>query len=231
MTTPVTPATAATPRTVFQPHRPFQPDFQALYHSCPRCDGVRCPHGGRSSLTPRTSRVFFDGLSHLRCEARFDVDDYGDDPLPEYGGHVLWRYPAFTRSYDGLWRRKAARAFADLQHDMQQGVLPKARCPAEEMAVILALDYCSTMMRDLPEEFDFTGLPRRVPDFDWWEVQKELLDDPCEDSLLARWFDGNYPEFRQLRLPATARNERYRADRWFDFRPGTAPRDPDRGFR
>ena len=206
-----------------------RPNFDALMRPCTACEGAGCEFCDEPLFTPRTSAALHTAFRCLADDVYDDVDRYGDGPWSADTVAMLDQYPSFTWSCDGPWRRQAARAFDDLADDMVAGIRPQARCPAEEFAVISAVKWCEATIADVPDSFDFTGLPVMACDFQWSLLLDVLLEDLDMEYLLDPAMDG-------VENPTEGFNQEmrmgdYRPEVWFDIRSGYPPRDPARGFR
>ncbi len=205
-----------------------RPDFAALM-VCDNCDGEGCIVCEATASTPRTMMVLFHGLQVLGDEGFDDAEELNGQPINHDHAGLFDRYPEFTWSCDTDWRRRAARAYDDLADDMVRGIKPHPRCPAEEMALWLAVDWSSDLIRDLTEAFDIDDLPVMATDYQWAEVLETLMPDLDVEFL----FD---PDFAGVEHPDDERNQRirmgdYRAPAWFEPNLDYPPRDPGRGFR
>lgn len=205
------------------------PDFEALVHFCAECAGAGCDVCEELTFTPRTSKALYIALQTLADEVYDDAEEFGGGPLDPHTAAVLDLYPQFTWICDGAWRRRAARSYDDLAADMASGIRPLARCPAEEFAVLLAVERADGLVHDVPQFLDLDDLPVMASDYQWSTVLEELLMDLDIDFLLDPSLDGAEDpnsDFNQL-----IKMGDYRADKWFDISGDFLPRDPERGFR
>lgn len=206
-----------------------RPDFEALAHVCMHCDGTGCEVCGEPVFTPRTGAALYVALQTLADEVYDDAEQFGDGPLDPENSDVLHLYPEFTWVCDGAWRRRAARSCDDLAADMEAGSWPFARCPAEEFAVLLAVEYAEALVDILPELDEASDLPATASDYQWQSVLDHLLLDRDVEFLLDPALDG--VEDPTSDVNQDLRMGDYRAEAWFDIGSSFPPRDPDRGFR
>ncbi len=69
-----------------------------------------------------------------------DIETHGDNPVdPDEAWIVFSDFPRITWRQTSAWRRQCARAFDDLAGDLAAGHWPLPTCPAEEMALHLAV--------------------------------------------------------------------------------------------
>jgi hypothetical protein len=142
------------------------PDFGALFPLTP-------PSGAETPwlLTPRTAAVLHGQLRILADCARNELDELGGAPVrPETrSGVVFAALPKPTWGQDADWRIRFISSFCALAADLAAGEWPRPRCPAEEMALHLALLDAEEALSDVPEgvEADVAGLPVSVYDYDW----------------------------------------------------------------
>jgi hypothetical protein len=171
----------------------------------------------------------YAAFRNLADDVYDDLERFGEGPLDPSEAAVLGLYPRFTWSCGGHWRRRVARTFGDLGADMAAGVLPQARCPAEEVAGVLAVRWAEGLVGDASDALELDDVEAMLSDFDWPSVLGELLLDLDVEFLLDAAFDGVEDPGGDFSL--AIRMGGYRAERWFDFRDDVPPRDPDRGFR
>ena len=157
-------------------------------------------------------------------DAYDDVEAHGDDPVPEeaWDWALFDRYPRSTWNAGAAWRRRAARAFDDIAGDINVGIRPVPRCPAEE----LALHAMLVRLRDWFSDRDAF--------FALWEELEALPqhhdDEGCEGAwqYLSRDEEelGSYPDedWNPQTTPLSH-------DDWFTPFQDTDEREPERGFR
>lgn len=156
-------------------------------------------------------------------DAYDDIENHGDEPVPDeaWDWSLFDTYPRSTWNASPEWRRQAARAYDDLADDIDAGIWPLPRCPAEELALHTLLirlmdwtsdgDLFSTLWNGL------ASLPQHPDDENWdgaWEHLARI-----DDEL------GSYTETiaqRPTRCPAPV---------WFEEFSSAVKRDPARGFR
>jgi hypothetical protein len=199
----------------------FAPDFAELFPL--DADGDT----GDWTLTPRTACLLHTQLISLSDAAYEDLDDHGDDPVTvadEGDWTVFGRLQQRTWSLHRGWRRAFARAFDDLADDLAIGEWPLPRCPAEDVALRLALADARALLGAQPESVaDMMGdLPADLYDYDW---------DGCADELF-----GVYgPDAEDSDLDAGQRIDRLlgatHPEGWFLGYDDAEERDPTRGYR
>lgn len=207
-------------------------DFVSLFPLC-RC-GLedKCDKCGAFQLTPRTALALRHVAYLLADFAYDDVEQHGDDPVEDRNQWALFdEYPPITAHQDAVWRRQAARAFDDLAADVEHGVWPQPRCPAEEMALYLTINYAEDLAADEdgPIARSFGGLPEHPDDLDWVMARECLLYDLDIEWLYDREVDG-------IEDPESDLNKRYgmgdyRPVSWFKVFGSAAQRDGRRPFR
>ncbi|MCP2342987.1 hypothetical protein [Actinomadura rupiterrae] len=199
-----------------RPAPPGRPDFTKLFPLKSECDcGVEdCDECGSWKLTPRTADVLQASLEILADQAFNDVQAHGDQPVSRQDEWSLFaELPPHTWEQNATWRRQVARAFDDLADEIEQGQWPEPRCPAEEMALDLAIRHAPVQLEILEEMADddvawgkqHHALPKHQGDYDWIGCAGIFFED--DDYL-------NTP-----------------AEDWFFPFGGFEPRDPKRGFR
>lgn len=206
------------------------PDFGALF-SCCTCGKDSCDRCSGFQFTPRTAAVLWAALQILADAAYNDVEAHGDDPVAdERAWQIFGEYPRITYRQDAVWRRQAARSFDDLAADLEAGHRPLPRCPAEEMALHLALDEAP----DLPGDEDpiaqlVDRLPRHPADFAWDMCGDRFVQDTdilrLFDDALDGMEDPDDPINRELGIGD------YRPSAWFRTFLNKKPRDGRRPFR
>ncbi|MGW3153120.1 tetratricopeptide repeat protein [Streptomyces sp. NPDC001089] len=181
-------------------------------------------------MTPRTRRILECSLTFLGDTADMELRHLKSDPVTiDIFGLVFAALPASTWKMNDVWRRHMVRAFDDLREDMSLGHTPNPRCPAEEIALHLAIQHASAWTADdmeLVEEFT-QGLPVQQEDFDWEDCSTFLFED--HDIL---WLYD--PLMQGIENPDHYINQAagmgdYRPAAWFNF--FRDQRDPSRGFR
>jgi|ThiBio_1000_plan_1041568.scaffolds.fasta_scaffold02828_2 hypothetical protein len=207
-------------------HLAARPPFDALFPPRP-------PAGSRDEeivLTARNAAV----LWHCACEAaedaRADLDRFGDTAIPtdeaaSAGWLIFDEYPLVTYQQDEAWRRRARNAFLDLAGDLEDGLLPLPRCPAEELALHLMLTAAETWQDNAEQvEVDtlLAGLPGAPADDDWDYLREVLF----RDHDILNLYD---PEASGIEDPADPRNQMmsigdYRPAAWFTTFADAAPR-------
>ncbi|MFE9845260.1 hypothetical protein [Streptomyces goshikiensis] len=188
------------------------PDFAALFalRDRPRTGGQRHSEELRQ-LTPRTADLLHTALAVLADQAYDDVQDLADRFLYGFApaaAEVFDRLPPCTWQTSHRWRRRMARAFDDLAGDLVQGLPPTPSCPAEEMALHLAVEDVPGHLIDLWEEDEHHSLPHHQGDYDY-----------------------SHLPFRNLYDPFSGVGEVHRPAIWFTPFDGRLARDPRRGFR
>jgi len=205
------------------------PDFTAL---CPVCHcGTEdtCPDCGGFQLTPRTAAALWARCQLLGDGAYNDIETHGDNPVdPDEAWIVFSDFPRITWRQTSAWRRQCARAFDDLAGDLAAGHWPLPTCPAEEMALHLAvqanqelddewLEQILTTMRSDPGDEDRDG----VTDALFQDTDILGLFDPALDGIEDPNSDANaYFQIGDYRPPA-----------WFHTFRNMKPRDEQRGLR
>ncbi|AXI78386.1 hypothetical protein [Peterkaempfera bronchialis] len=214
-----------------RPADAFEPDFAELF---PLDLPPAAAPGEGWLLTPRTACLLYEQLSALADAGYDDVEEYGGAPVApgeEHEWAVLGRLPRLTWKQDAAWRRRMARAFDDLAGDLADGRWPQPRCPAEEMALHLALADAAAALEDEPDHIAelMDGLPAHPFDYDWTACRAFfprdhdilLLGEPGADGIEDPDSEANRElGLGDLRPPA-----------WFTAFADAEPRDPDRGFR
>ncbi|WP_055588111.1 hypothetical protein [Peterkaempfera griseoplana] len=216
-----------------RPADEVEPDFTELFPLDVPPEAAEGPGEGWL-LTPRTACLLFEQLSALADAAYDDVEEYAGAPVlagEEHEWAVLGRLPRLTWKQDVPWRREMARSFDDLAGDLADGRWPEPRCPAEELALELALADAAAALEDEPDHIAelMDGLPAHPFDYDWAACREcfprhrhvLLLDDPELDGIEDPDSEANRElGLGDLRPPA-----------WFTPFADAGPRDPERGFR
>ncbi|MFK0238058.1 hypothetical protein [Streptomyces vinaceus] len=190
------------------------PDFSVLFalRDLPLQEGHR--HIGElRRLTPRSADLLHTTLVVLADQAYDDVQHLGDRFLPGIGpavSEVFDRLPPSTWTVGHRWRRRMARAFDDLAHDLVRGHPPTPACAAEEVALRLAVEDVPGHLEGLCEEDDHQSLPQHDDDYDY----SHLLPPNRRCAFAFEGADG-------LGRPAA----------WFAPFDDHSARDPRRGFR
>ncbi|MGK5556683.1 hypothetical protein ACSNOI_34250 [Actinomadura kijaniata] len=193
-----------------------RPDFAKLFPMESECDCGEevCDDCISWKLTPRTAEVLHASLRMLADQAFDDVQNHGDQPVSKRDDCSLFgELPRHTWKQNATWRRQVARAFDDLADELERGEWPAPRCPAEEMALDLAIQYAPGRLEILEETADngvtwgeqHRALPKHQGDYDWEGCAGIFFED--DDYLYTS------------------------AEDWFDLFVGFEPRDPKRGFR
>ena len=170
----------------------FAPDFAELFPL-----DTESEDGGAVGdwlLTPRTACLLHTQLITLADAAYDDLEEHEGDPITdedEQEWAVLARLPRRTWGMHRSWRRSVARTFDDLADDLALGAWPLPRCPAEELALRLALADARELLGSQPQAVaDMMGeLPVDLYDYDWDGCVDELFgvygpedDDPDTDT-------------------------------------------------
>jgi hypothetical protein len=191
-----------------------EPDFAALFPLDETVDGE--PDGW--VLTPRTASALWGQLQMLGDYAREELAELGDAPVTSdnEAGLVFPALPSITWRQDAVWRDRFIGAIDALADDLAEGEWPQPRCPAEEMALHLALQHVAEMVADEPELIEqiVAGLPVHVYDYDWDGCRDLLFQD--EDILML--YDASLDG---LEDPDSDVNRRlgigdYRPNAWFN---------------
>ncbi|MFE6052878.1 hypothetical protein ACFQ6N_19145 [Kitasatospora sp. NPDC056446] len=205
------------------------PDYADLFPLTSASDDEEDEHW---QLTPRTAAILHSALSVLADQAYDDADELGDGVV-RTGEDGTWgvfgRLPRLTWKQDHQWRRAFARACDDLSNDLEAGQQPEPTCPAEEMALHLALaDAPSTreLLEDLPKH---QALPHHADDYDWDACTDLLFQDTDILMLFSPRLDG-------IEDPDDTANQAMgigdmRPAAWFKPFDNVEARDPKRGFR
>ncbi|MFJ6211774.1 hypothetical protein ACIQGZ_00250 [Streptomyces sp. NPDC092296] len=211
-----------------RPADSFEPDFAELFP----LDPVPSGPGEGWLLTPRTACLLYEQLSALADAGYDDVEEYGGAPVvsgEEHEWALLGRLPRITWHQDVDWRRAMTRSFDDLAEDLAGGLWPQPRCPAEELALHLALTDAAAALEDEPDHIAelMVALPAHPFDYDWGGCHELLLQDGdllLVDALGADGVEGPGAD----REPGDGGRW---PSAWFVRFDGADPRDPDRGFR
>ena len=135
-------------------------------------------HANAWQLTPRTAYVLHAVLAQVGDEAVASASHLHDAVLRDDDGGqagVFARLPAATRAQAYAWRRDFARAAYDLHADITAGLVPRARCVAEQVVIDLALQRTPGYAQELTEgaRFVFEELPEHRDD-DWSRTEAAL---------------------------------------------------------
>ncbi|EWC59289.1 hypothetical protein UO65_5446 [Actinokineospora spheciospongiae] len=165
------------------------PNFDALFEVC-HCAKQGCERCEDFQVTPRTADALHNALTYQADLAYDDVLEHGDDPVDDDFWNLFDEYPRITHRQDALWRRQAARAFDDLAADLAQGHWPHPHCPAEEMALHLALRWAESALTDgIITPYQSTTEPHR-DDHDWGMLLEVLVQDTDILNLFHVDIDG-----------------------------------------
>jgi hypothetical protein len=182
---------------------------------CPECADGGCEICLPVTLTPRTAAVLGHALAILADEAYDYVyrTRMCRDGAPGPLGAVI----PCVADQDEWFLRRYARAFDDLNSDLQVGRYPTPTCTAEEIALDLAIQDAERLYHDEGEliadlEAD---LPATRSDYDWNTLQDVLFQDKDYEGLLSHRM-------------SLGRGE---AEGWFEEFGNIAPRVRHRGFR
>jgi hypothetical protein len=207
------------------------PDFAQLFPLC-RCGKDDCEASSGFQVTPRTAAVLWTVAQLLADHAYDDVHLYGDEPLVDEDGWMIFgEYPRITWRQDAVWRRQAARAFDDLAEDLEAGKSPRPTCPGEEMAFHLMLRSAEAAVDDDwgPLGETLARLPEHTDDYDWERASEVLLQDTDILSLFNATLDGlEDPEAEYNKMMGMGD---YRPGAWFRPFLNVTPRDGRRAFR
>lgn len=207
------------------------PDFAQLFPLC-ECGKDDCDACSGFQVTPRTAAVLWAVARLLADHAYNDVHAYGDEPLvDDTGWMVFGDYPRITWRRDAVWRRQAARAFDDLAEDLEAGKWPRPTCPGEEMALHLMLRSARDAVDDdwAPLDEILPRLPEHRDDYEWDMASEVLLQDNDVLSLFNATLDGvEDPEAEYNKIMGMGD---YRPEAWFRPFLNATPRDGRRGFR
>jgi len=182
---------------------------------CPECADDGCETCLPVPLTPRTAAVLSHSLSLLADEIYDQIyrsrgrGGWEAGPL----GAVL---PCFA-GQDEWFLRRYARAFDDLNADLEVGRHPTPTCTAEEVALDLAIQDAERIHQDEVELV--TDLEAELPgsryDYDWDTLQEVLFQDKDYEGFLSD----------PTPLP------HHEAELWFEAFGNVRPRERWRGFR
>ncbi|WP_433335006.1 hypothetical protein [Spirillospora sp. CA-294931] len=198
------------------------PDCTCDEEGCPICDGWH--------LTPRTADQLFTALEIMADQAYADAENFGDRPIDENEAwEFLARLPHITHRQDRDWRRQFARACHDLCDDLANGGRPLPRCPAEEMALHLALRDAPVHQEMNVAGNDHEGLPERRDDYDWDGCSEFLFQDHDILWLFDSDYDGSEDPRSELNRELAIGDLRPAA--WFKAFGNMEARDPHRGFQ
>ena len=211
------------------------PDFGQLFAACSCGEDEACP---RCAITPRTAAALHTALV-LDADTLYDDLERLDgrpitaEQLP--GLTLIPEYPAFTWPQPWEWWRQAARCYDDLAADLTRGQLPFARCPGEEIAIILAVALAADLVADGMLDETVSPLPAAVLDYNWVDLQAGCLQD-LEMAFIMN--PGALPSEDGLPVPTDmmVNIDDYHPEHWFgrwsNLDPADYPeRDPARGFR
>lgn len=175
----------------------------------------------RMKLTPRQRILLHNRLSVKADEAYDDIETHGDAAVDLQDVWMVFdQFPACTWELPVSWRRAAARAFDDLVGDLDEGVLPRPRSLAEQLALVLSLAAARGAMIDHDYGPDVDELPAHPDDTNWEAVYDELLDDRDIEAFYSP-DPADVAAWVAIAPPTT----------WFNPLPGTSPRNPARGYR
>jgi hypothetical protein len=155
-------------------------------------------------------------------DAYDDVENHGGEPVPDnaWDWSLFDTYPHVTWTETVEWRRRAARAYDDLSADVDAGMWPLPRCPAEELALHTLLARLRDWTSDreaFPTLWDeLSALPGHPDDENWSGAWEQLFQDHDVLSLYDQPFEGE-----PLPQPPN----------WFAEFTDFEARDPRRGFR
>jgi hypothetical protein len=182
---------------------------------CPECADSGCEICLPVTLAPRTAAVLGHALAILADEAYDAVYRTGmcRDGVPGPLGAVL----RCVAGQDEWFLRRYARAFDDLNSDLQVGRYPTPTCTAEEIALDLAIHDAERLHHD--EDELIAGLEAELPasrsDYNWDTLQDVLFQDKDYEGLLSYGVPLGPEE----------------AEGWFDEFGNVPPRERHRGFR
>jgi hypothetical protein len=196
-----------------------------LCETCGTCrddctDCEECADGGCEiclpvTVTPRTAVLLAHALAVLADEVYDCVyrTGVGRDGAPGPLGAV----PDCVAGQDDWFLRRYARAFDDLNADLQAGRYPTPTCTAEEIALDMAIEDAERIYQDETELVAelVAGFPVSRFDYDWDALQDALFQDKDYEGLL------------DVSTALSADD----AERWFDDFSNVAPRYRRRGFR
>ncbi|MCG8917737.1 hypothetical protein L6E12_18315 [Actinokineospora sp. PR83] len=174
---------------------------------------------------PRTADALHTALIYQADLAYDDVLEHGDDPVDDDFWNLFDEYPRITHRQDAIWRRQAARAFDDLAQDHW----PHPHCPAEEMALHLALRWAESALTDgIITPYQSTTEPH--PDDHHWDM---LLETLVQDTDILNLF---HVDIDGIEDPTSEQNQYlgmgdYRPAAWFTAFNNTDGRDPRRPRR
>jgi hypothetical protein len=182
---------------------------------CPECADGGCEICLPVTLTPRTAAVLGHALAILADEA-YDLV-YRTGMCPDGAPGPLGAVPACISDQDDWFLRRYARAFDDLNSDLEIGRHPTPTCTAEEVALDLAIQDAERLWHEETElvaalEAD---LPASRSDYNWDTLQDVLFQDKDYEGLLS------------YRVPLGQQE----AESWFDEFGNIPPREHHRGFR
>lgn len=205
------------------------PDFVTLFPVC-RCGKEdTCPQCGSFQLAPRMAAELWARCQILADGAYDEVETYGDKSVdPDEAWFVFSEFPMITWSQKSAWRRQCARAFDDLVGDLEAGRWPEPTCPADEMALHLAIQ----VQQDIEEEWldeKLVSLPSHPDDEDWDGAVDALFQDTDILALFDPSQDGL--EDPESDINVSFRIGDYRPAAWFKTFSNMETRDERRGFR
>ncbi len=144
---------------------------------CPECEDGGCEICLPVTLTPRTAAVLGHALSILADEAYDYVyrTRMWRDGAPGPLGAVI----PCAADQDEWFLRRYARAFDDLNSDLQVGRYPTPTCTAEEIALDLAIQDAERLYHDEDELAAAleSELPASRSDYSWNTLQDVLFQD------------------------------------------------------
>ncbi|RKN75229.1 sel1 repeat family protein [Streptomyces klenkii] len=183
--------------------------------------------------TPRTLCLLGAAFEILADMAYDELEEIGDTRVDLRDNYAcpFSDMPVLTWGQKAGWRRQMARCFDDLANDIEAGNWPLPTCTGEEMAMHLALEHASAMVRDEP---DFVAalvksLPEDSQDYDWDLCMTLFLEDTDVLFLYEPWSQGIEDPDSLLNQHLGIAN--LQADRWFEPFREDKTRDPGRGFR
>ncbi len=206
------------------------PDFAVLFPVC-RCNNEdTCDECGGFQLTPRMAAGVWARCKLMSDGAYDDVEAHSDNPVvPDAAWTVFSDFPMITWRQSPAWRRQCARSFDDLAGDLQTGEWPLPTCPAEEMALHLAVQTHQDLEVEEWLSELLASLPSHPDDEDW----DGAIDSLFQDTDILGLFD---PARDGMEDPSSDVNTvfqigDYRPQAWFQTFQNMDPRYPQRGFR
>ena len=187
--------------------------------ACGRRTCLTCRRGWQ--LTPRMVASLRWAAALTADEAYDDVETHGNEPVPPkaWDWALFDLYPRSTWNAGAQWRRQAARAYDDLAGDIDAGIWPLPRCPAEE----LALQTLLVRLRDWFADRD-----------DWqsmlWDELEALPQHHDDEDVDDAWKHLTRSDEELSAYPDEDRHPRAHEE-WFELFDGAEKRDLARGFR